>query len=223
MTAPVAELVIFDCDGVLVDSEPLAMRVLLETLAEAGVKMGAAEGYRTFLGRSLASVCELLRKQWHIEVDETVLTRMRERLYESLRDELRAMPGIVEVLSRLSAPFCVASSSQPERVALELEVTGLSSFFAGRVFCASMVERGKPAPDLFLHAAREMRATPARCIVIEDSPVGIDAAVDAGMGAFGFTGGSHAQSESHRRNLRQRGPRLLFDDMHELPGLLGEH
>ena len=213
-------LVIFDCDGVLVDSEPLAMRVLLQTIAEAGVEINAGMAYAAFLGKSLASICELLRREHGLDMDTAALERMRARLYAAIRQELCPIPGIAEALAKLQRPCCVASSSQLERIGLALEVTGLSHFFGGKVFSASMVERGKPAPDLFLHAAREMRVAPMDCIVVEDSPAGITAALEAGMGVLGFTGGSHAQSESHRENLQALGPRLVFGDMRELPGLV---
>jgi HAD superfamily hydrolase (TIGR01509 family) len=205
---------------VLVDSEPLAMRVLLQTITEAGAKIDAAEAHEAFLGRSLASVCTLLRRDHRIHIDAAALERMRRRLYTAIRRELRPIPGIAEAIGKLGRPFCVASSSQLERIGLALDVTGLSSFFNGKVFSASMVARGKPAPDLFLHVAREMQVAPADCIVVEDSPAGISAALDAGMGVFAFTGGSHAQSASHRQRLEALGPRLVFGDMRLLPGLV---
>lgn len=213
-------LIIFDCDGVLVNSEPLAMRILLETIAEAGAVIDPSEAYEAFLGKSLASVCELLRRRRGIDIDAAVLERMRKRLYEAFRQELRPIPGVTEALGKLGRPFCIASSSQLERIGLALEVTGLSPFFNGNIFSAAMVERGKPAPDLFLHAAREMQVAPADCIVVEDSPAGISSALSAGMEVFGFTGGSHAQSASHRRQLEALGPRLVFGDMLQLPGLV---
>ena len=213
-------LIIFDCDGVLVDSEPLAMRIMLETIAEAGAVIDADDAYEAFLGKSLASICEFLRHDHRIDFDVAALERMRMRLYDAIRNELHAIPGVAEALGTVGRPFCVASSSQPERLALALEVTGLSRFFNGNVFSATMVERGKPAPDLFLHAAREMQVSPADCIVVEDSPAGIRSALSAGMEVFGFTGGSHAQSASHRHQLEALGPRLVFRDMRQLPGLI---
>ena len=220
MRARPVGLIVFDCDGVLVDSEPLALRVLLQTITEAGAKIDAAEAHDAFLGRSLASVCKLLHHEHRIHIDTAALERMRRRLYTAIRQELRPIPGIAEALGKLGRPVCVASSSQLERIGLELEVTGLSSFFDGNVFSASMVSRGKPAPDLFLHVAREMQVAPADCIVVEDSPAGISAALDAGMAVLAFTGGSHAQSASHRQRLEALGPRLVFGDMRLLPSLV---
>lgn len=217
-----AGLVIFDCDGVLVDSEPLSMRVLLETVADAGAVIDVAQGYESFLGKSLSSVTEILRTDYGIDLGPAVLDRMRERLYELFRHELRPIPGIAETLAAMPVPFCVASSSQLERIRLTLDVTGLSPFFGNRIFSASMVAHGKPAPDLFLHAAREMRVEPVRCIVIEDSPAGVDAGKRAGMRVFAFMGGSHAQSEAHRALVERFEPTLIFEHMTEMPALIQE-
>ena len=216
-----AELVIFDCDGVLVDSEPLSMRVLLETIAEAGAIIETEQGYEHFLGKSLASVTEILRRDYRIAVSDDALEKMRKRLYALFKNELRPIPGIGGALTAIQLPRCVASSSQAERVSLSLSVTGLAPFFGNHIFSASMVENGKPAPDLFLHAAREMHIEPSRCIVIEDSPAGVEAAKRAGMRVFAFLGGSHAQSPAHRRSLEDLEPSLIFNDMAALPGLIG--
>ncbi|WP_088342693.1 MULTISPECIES: HAD family hydrolase [Rhodomicrobium] len=213
-------LIIFDCDGVLVDSEPLSMRVLLETIAEAGAVIDVAQGYESFLGRSLASTTDTLRDDYGVDLGSDALDRMRERLYALFRRELQPVPGVAETLAGLALPFCVASSSQPERIRLSLDVTGLRPFFGDHIFSASMVTHGKPAPDLFLHAAREMRIAPARCIVIEDSPAGVDAAKRAGMPVFAFTGGSHAQAPAHRRFIESLGPDRVFERMADLPELL---
>jgi HAD superfamily hydrolase (TIGR01509 family) len=225
MTAPGASaqppgLVIFDCDGVLVDSEPVSMRVLMEMIAEAGGVIDVAEGHENFLGRSLGTITDILRRDYGIAIDDAALERMRERLYALFRQELQPMPAIAETLKALDLPFCVASSSQVERIRLSLQVTGLLPFFEGRIFSASMVELGKPAPDLFLHAAQMMRVEPSRCIVIEDSPAGVAAAKSAQMRVFAFVGGSHAQSQVHRRALAALEPTLVFDDMAALPGLI---
>jgi HAD superfamily hydrolase (TIGR01509 family) len=221
-TASPAGLVIFDCDGVLVDSEPLAMRVLLETIAEAGAVIDVPQGYASFLGRSLASVTDILRTDYGVDLGPDALDRMRERLYGLFRQELQPIPGIADALAAMPVPFCVASSSQLERIRLSLDVTGLRRFFGDRIFSASMVAHGKPAPDLFLHAAREMHIEPARCIVIEDSPAGVDAAKRAQMRVFAFTGGSHAQSSAHRSVIMSLGPTLVFEHMADLAGLMRE-
>jgi len=209
-------LVIFDCDGVLVDSEPIAMRVLLETLAEAGLELDPATGYERFLGRSLADMREILAADFAVGLDDDALTRMRDRLYAGFRAELKAVPGVVEVLRRLDMPACVASSSQPERIRLSLEVAGLLPYFEGRIFSATMVARGKPAPDLFLLAARRMGFAPGACLVVEDSPAGIRAARAGGMAVVGFLGGSHAQDAAFRKRVASEGPDRIVTDMRDL-------
>lgn len=215
-----ARQIIFDCDGVLVDSEPLSMRVLLETIAEAGAIINTEQGYERFLGKSLTSVTQILRKDYGIAVADSALEAMREKLYALFRKELQPIDGVADALRNIALPSCVASSSQIERVRLSLKVTGLAPFFGDHVFSASMVENGKPAPDLFLFAAREMRVEPSRCIVIEDSPAGVEAAQRAGMRVFAFLGGSHAQSPAHRRALERLDPTLIFDNMADLPKLI---
>ena len=220
-TPPPAGLVIFDCDGVLVDSEPLALRVLLEGIAESGVAIEEALAYERFLGRSLASVIETVQRDFGLALEADALDRMRDRLYALFRDELRAITGVAEAIGRLRIPVCVASSSQMERIRLSLEITGLGPCFGDNVFSATMVANGKPAPDLFLLAASRMHVDPPRCIVIEDSPAGIEAAKRAGMRVFAFTGGSHARSADHRNRLAALEPDAVFDDMARLPELLG--
>ncbi len=149
-------LIIFDCDGVLVDSEPLAFRVLLEGLAAAGHPMEPAKAYELFLGRSLANLKTVLRRELGVELSAGQLEEMRERLFEVYRRELKPIPGILETLDRLTIPSCVASSSLPDRIRLSLEVTGLLPRFDPHLFSASMVAKGKPEPDLFLYAAGQM-------------------------------------------------------------------
>lgn len=213
-------LVIFDCDGVLVDSEPLAMRALLETIAEAGLKIDTEEAYERFLGRSLAAISEILEQEFGVDLTHSALDRMRARLYEMFRSELKPIDGIERALDRLKLPYCVASSSQVERIRLALQVTGLLHRFEPYVFSASMVARGKPAPDLFLHAAHSMRADPAHCLVIEDSPAGVEAAKRAGMQVCAFTGGSHAKSHPLRSALETLRPAAVFSDMQQLSDFL---
>jgi FGGY-family pentulose kinase/HAD superfamily hydrolase (TIGR01509 family) len=213
-------LVIFDCDGVLVDSEPLAMRVLLDAIARAGVSIPPEEAFRHFLGRSFASVVDMLRDQHRVSLDAASLDAMRHALYETYRRELKPMAGLIDVLETLDIPVCVASSSQMERIAVSLEVAGLMERLHPAIYSASMVENGKPAPDLFLHAAREMGVDPAKCLVIEDSPAGIIAAKKAGMRVFAFTGGGHIAPSGLADLIADLKPDASFADMRELPGLI---
>jgi HAD superfamily hydrolase (TIGR01509 family) len=215
------ELLIFDCDGVLVDSEPIAMRVLLEGIAEAGLTIAAEHGYDRFLGKDLVAITELLSEEHGIALSHAALEKMRDDLYDCFRRELRPVAGIAAALDAIDLPRCVASSSPLDRIRLSLDLTGLRSRFEPHLFSASMVARGKPEPDLFLHAAKTMGADPPRCVVIEDSPAGVAAAQRAGMRVFAFTGGGHAMREAHRRALESLGPSLIFDDMRNLPHHLG--
>jgi HAD superfamily hydrolase (TIGR01509 family) len=215
-----ADLVIFDCDGVLVDSEPISLRLLLETLAAAGLELSPAEADALFLGRSLATTRETVAREFGITVTDAALEVMRQALYAAFRAELRPIPHIAEALDALPCPYCVASSSQPERIELSLTVTGLWPRFAGRAFSSTMVEKGKPAPDLFLFAAETLGYPPEACLVVEDSPAGIEAAKAAGMKVVAFTGGSHADNETHRALVARLDPDAIIADMRALPELV---
>lgn len=217
--APV-ELVIFDCDGVLVDSEPLAIRVLVSAIADQGIAIDPADAYRNYLGRSLASISQSLFDSHGEPLGEAALDAMRHELYALYRTELRAMPGLAEAVGQITVPVCVASSSSPERIGISLAVTGIATLFGDNVYSATMVANGKPAPDLFLHAAAQMGANPQNCLVIEDSPAGIRAARSAGMAVFGFTGGSHVGPARLREAVTALSPDAVFDDMADLPRLM---
>ena len=212
-------LVIFDCDGVLVDSEPIALRLLLETLATAGLTLDPETAHARFLGRSLASTRAIIARDFGLALPDPALAEMRRRLYAAFRSELQPIPGIAATLDALPCPYCVASSSQPERIALALTVTGLWPRFDGRAFSATMVDRGKPAPDLFLYAAGTLGYAPAACTVVEDSPAGIIAAKAAGMRVVAFTGGSHATTDAHRAAIAELAPDALIDDIRDLVSL----
>ncbi|WP_159585486.1 HAD family hydrolase [Chelativorans xinjiangense] len=213
-------LVIFDCDGVLVDSEPISIAVLVEIIAEAGVAIEPAVAYRRFLGRSMASIAKAVEDECGLAMTDGHLEEMRARLYERFRQELKPIPGLVEALAGLKAARCVASSSQPERIRLSLGVTGLLPHFEPHIFSATMVANGKPAPDLFLHAAKMMGVEPAGCVVVEDSPAGIEAARRAGMHVVAFAGGSHAAPAGLKAAFKTLGPDRILEDMRALPSLL---
>jgi HAD superfamily hydrolase (TIGR01509 family) len=213
-------LIIFDCDGVLVDSEPISISVLLDVLAKAGHVMDEGTAYRLFLGRSMATTIELLREDFGFVVTPAHLDQARATLNERYRRELKPIPGIKTALEKLSGPRCIASSSKPERIRLSLSITGLLDQFEPHIYSATMVERGKPAPDLFLHAARDMSMEPDDCLVIEDSPAGVEAAKAAGMRVFGFTGGSHALAGGLAASLALLEPDAVFNDMRLLPSLV---
>ncbi|WP_421928095.1 HAD family hydrolase [Neoaquamicrobium sediminum] len=216
------ELVIFDCDGVLVDSEPISIAVLRDVIASAGCDIDEATAYRLFLGRSMTTIGETLVLRYGLRFTEEHLEETRRLMSARFRAELKAIHGIRETLLALPHRRCVASSSRPERIRLSLEVAGILDLLEPAIYSATMVKRGKPAPDLFLHAASQMAADPAACIVIEDSPAGIEAAKAAGMRVFAFAGGSHAGPGGLREAFETLGPDLVFDDMQRLPALLAE-
>ena len=184
------DLVIFDCDGVLVDSEHISARVLVELAAEVGVAFDATYVRENFLGRSFPTVARIIGDVFATDLPPDFEARYRARLLDRFETELRPTAGVLDVLGRLAVPACVATSSSPPRAARSLEIAGLHGFF-DHVFTASLVARGKPAPDLFLHAAAVIGAEPVRCLVIEDSRPGLIGARAAGMSVVGFVGGTH--------------------------------
>ncbi len=210
-------LAIFDCDGVLVDSEAIAVDVLVGTIAEAGVRMSRDEAYSRLLGRSMASVVAILDGEFGVSLADDDLARMRRRLLDRFRHDLKPVPGVADAIRRGGWRRCVASSSQPERIRLSLDVTGLLPLFEPHIFSAAMVPRGKPEPDLFLHAAQRMGARPAECVVIEDSPAGIRAARRAGMKVVAFVGGTHAGPAGLAEAASRAGPDTIIEDMRDLP------
>ncbi|MCZ8152605.1 MAG: HAD family hydrolase [Rhodobacteraceae bacterium] len=189
MTIP--QLFIIDCDGVLIDSEVISARQLIAELKGYGVEMDMAFVSRHFLGRSYPVVLQEVRDRWGVQLPDRFEADYRARLLAAFERDLAVMPDVVDTLRDMAIPYCLATSSSPERMRKSLEITGLSALFDGLAFTASEVARGKPAPDLFLHAAARMGADPAACIVLEDSLNGVRAGLAAGMRVWRFTGGSH--------------------------------
>lgn len=215
------DLVIFDCDGVLVDSEKPANRLLQTMLAEQGVTLSLAETEATFIGLSLPSCVELVRERYGVVLAADFIAEAERRTAEVLAREVQAIPGVAATLARLPCLTCVASSGAVGKMQLTLGRTGLLPLFEGRLFSAAMVRRGKPAPDLFLHAAAEMGVDPARAAVIEDSPFGIQAAVAAGMLAVGFTGGGHRELGRDGPLLTKAGAAFVVERLEDLPQRFG--
>lgn len=214
------DLVIFDCDGVLVDSEALSVSALLGMIKLAGGSIGEDAAYEHFLGKSMKSVREILGRDFGLEITDQHLTEMRIELMRRFREELKPMPGVKEMLPRLGHPCCVASSGTLDRIRYALDVTGLLGLLEPHLFSAGMVAKGKPAPDLFLHAATKMGASPQKCLVVEDSPAGIEAARAAGMTVLAFTGGTHAGNPALKARLASMQPDFIFADMLQLPDLI---
>lgn len=185
------DLVIFDCDGVLIDSEVISANMLITELRAYGVDITLEFVGRHFLGRSYPVVLSEVRERFGVALPEQFEAGYRARLLAAFRRHLRIMPGVREAIAQLGVPYCMATSSSPERVETSLALVGLTDVFAGRIFTASRVARGKPAPDLFFLAAEQMGVSPDRCLVIEDSLIGVRAGLAAGMEVWRFVGGSH--------------------------------
>lgn len=220
MTPPA--LVIFDCDGVLVDSEMIASRVLAKELTTRGMAISPADCRRSFTGMSIASVIAAVEK----ELGQTLEPDFEELLLKhdraAFETELQAVAGIKTALENIPVPVCVASSGSPEKITNSLRVTALADKFGQNLFSASMVVNGKPAPDLFELAAERMHVAPDETVVIEDAQAGVIAAGLAHMRVFGFCGASHAIGDSgYQHKLVEAGADLIFDDMTRLPELLG--
>ena len=205
-------LVIFDCDGVLVDSEPLANRILSEQLAGAGLRLPVDEVMRRFVGRTKAGCIAYAEALLGRPLPEDFGDAWDAALYGALAKELRTVQGVEQVLDGLGVPYCVATNSSRERLRIALQATGLLARFEGRMFSAADVPNPKPAPDLFLHAASAMGVAPGRCAVIEDTTTGVRAAVAAGMTALGYCGAPHTDAaalQSVGANLFRRMDDLL--------------
>src|SRR6266853_762031 len=206
------DLLIFDCDGVLIDSEVLSCRCLSEVLAGSGIDLGVDQALDLFLGRSTAAVLQHYAGSGQL-IAEKFSTELTAKVREAFLSGLCPIAGVNSVLEGLQIPHCVASSSDVDRVSFSLSLTGLAPHFDTRLYTAQMVERGKPAPDLFLYAAERMHADPRRTLVIEDSVSGVRAAKAAGMTAWGFVGGSHYQSRDGKAILLGAGADRVFERM----------
>ena len=208
-------LVIFDCDGVLVDSEHLTHRVLHEMLLDQGVDITYDDTILLFMGSSSAAFLEKVSSLCGGHVAPDFIERFRAGMALAFAESLTAVSGIEDVLSVLPMDYCVASNGRHAKMRLTLGKTDLLARFENRIFSAEDVAHPKPAPDLFLHAAKTMGVAPADCVVIEDSPTGVRGAREAGMRVLGYVGMATAQS------LLEAGAHEVFDDMADVPRLLG--
>ncbi|MET9253093.1 HAD family hydrolase [Streptomyces sp. NPDC003717] len=210
------DLVIFDNDGVLVDSEPLSNRLLAAYLTELGHPTTYEDSLRDYMGAAMHRVHDLVLERTGQRLPADFDDTFHQRVFAAFRQDLEAVPGAVGVLEKLAADgvaYCVASSGSHERIRVGHRKTGLDRWFGDeRIFSSEDVGRGKPAPDLFLYAAKRMGVAPGRCVVVEDSPLGVQAAVAAGMDVYGFTAMTPAE--------RLAGATGLFGDMGELGDLL---
>lgn len=210
------ELVIFDCDGVLVDTERVANQALADLVTDVGLPTTLDDSLRRYMGRSLTDIVADVERDLGRPVGDGFAGRYYERIFAVFDAGVDAVPGVAEVLAGLDWPVCVASNGPHAKMERTLAGSGLRAHFGDRLYSAHDVARGKPAPDLFLHAARELGAEPARCAVVEDSPLGVAGARAAGMRVLGFADpGSHTDA----RALADAGA-TVFARMDELPALL---
>ncbi len=213
------DLIIFDCDGVLVDSEIVSFEAEAEVFGEVGIALTAEDLLGRFLGTSSASMFAIIEQENSIMLPPDFAERAARRILEAFDRRLRPIPGIADLLADLPTRKCVASSSEPPRIRHSLSLAGILHHFEPHIFSATQVKRGKPAPDLFLLAAESMGVPPERCLVIEDSVAGVMAARAAGMTVLGFTGGSHCL-DGHADKLRIAGAQEVFESMGEVASRL---
>lgn len=204
------ELLIFDCDGVLVDSERVSNTVFLEMLAERGLHMSETQLIQEYVGMTMQSCLQLLTQRYGVAFDDGFKHELDTRMVKVYQQRLTAMPGVREVIENLGIPFCLASNSTPDKIAFMLKLVELYDFFEGRIYSGTQVSKPKPAPDVYLLAASASGVTPEHCLVIEDTPTGIRAAKSAGMTVLGYAGLFDASQ------LLAAGADAVFDDMHKL-------
>ncbi|MEO8773274.1 MAG: HAD family hydrolase [Gelidibacter sp.] len=205
--------VIFDCDGVLVDSEPIANQVLVEMANELGANINLDYALKKFKGTSMQRCQEQIAELVPQRLPDDFLPTFRERSFESFRQNIRPVEGIIEVLENLDVPFCVASSGPVNKIRLNLELTGLLPHFEEKIFSCFTIKKWKPDPAVFLWAAETMGFEPHECIVIEDSISGVNAALNGGFDVFGFT--------AHDYNNELAGKATLtFNDMSKVLELI---
>jgi HAD superfamily hydrolase (TIGR01509 family) len=208
------DLVIFDCDGVLVDSERITNSIFAEMLNEIGLSLTLEDMFNTFMGNSMKRCLEIVQDMLLSPVPDNFLTEYQKRTAQAFTTSLKPINGIHDVIKNLEIPYCVASSGEHEKMQITLGTTSLLPYFSGKIFSVTEVERGKPYPDIFLYAAKKMGFNPEKCVVIEDSPTGVKAGVAAGMTVLGYA------SIMKPQRLLEAGASIVFDDMRKLPELL---
>jgi HAD superfamily hydrolase (TIGR01509 family) len=215
------QLVIFDCDGVLVDSEVISCRAHAATLTRHGYPITADQVLDRFLGVSDLEARLIVEAELGRKLPDDFTSQVKQATLQRYADDLQPVPHVAEAVAAIDLPKCVASSGTPEKIRHGLTCAGLYDILAPHIFSAGQVKRGKPAPDLFLFAAERMNVSPARCVVIEDSVPGVTGARAAGMTVLGFHGGSHCRP-GYADTLRSAGAAVTFDDMRQLAGLIAD-
>ena len=206
------DLIIFDCDGVLVDSEPLSNQLLCNELARYGLHMTVTDVIQTFVGRSMSTVVSIAEEKLGKKLPDDFLDVLQDKTFEVFKEKLAPVYGIkdvIEILIKNNVKFCVASSGSFQKMDLTLGLTGLRDYFGGRIYNSSQVKRGKPYPDLFLYAAEQMQVEPARCLLIEDSLPGVQGGVSAGIEVMAYS----VRGEDEK--LKKAGG-LVIKDMREI-------
>lgn len=211
--------IIFDCDGVLVDSEFIASQVSLRMLEPYGVAMTAKDYARLFAGKVEEDIIGVIKKEYNINLPEDYVPKLKLAIEHALDNELQPIPGVKETLSNIQKKVGVASNSRLVRVIHSLKIADLSDIFEKNLFAAEMVAQPKPHPDVYLLAAEKLHADPSECLVVEDSVTGVTAAAAAGMHVIGFLGASHIY-EGHGQKLMQAGAFTTAEDMEMLNALL---
>jgi len=211
------ELIIFDCDGVLVDSETLTNTIFVNLLAEDGLHFSLNEFMEEFVGHTVIVAKHKMLDQYQYKLTDEFINKFYSAILKELAISLEPIPGIHEAIDKLRVPFCMASNGALEKIEVMLKKTNLLDKFKGKMFPASLVAKPKPAPDVYLLAAKTNSTLPVNCLVIEDTFVGVTAAVSAGMTVFGFA------AASNPKLLMEAGAKLTFSNMAELEDLINEH
>ncbi|AOW20299.1 HAD family hydrolase [Urechidicola croceus] len=207
--------VIFDCDGVLVDSEPLANGMLVEMANELGANIDLDFAYKNFKGNSFQSCQKIIKSIAKVPLEENFETEYRRRSFEVFSKFIKPIQGVESVLKSLTIPYCVASSGPQDKIKLNLQKTGLLPYFENNIFSCYDVQRWKPEPHVFLHAASTMGFTVEDCVIIEDTPIGVKAAKSGGFDVFGF-------ADEYTHELFEKETTKVFTHMNELKGILNQ-
>ena len=215
------ELIIFDFDGVVVDSEHLSSAVHAETLQQVGMPLSPEDIDNQFTGLDFGSMMDKLAEDYGRDKADRFAAMIEENYADKMRAELQLIPHMLSFLKSTKLAICIASNSKMPRLINNQQTTNIADIFNGKTYSADMVKHPKPAPDLFLHAAQQMGFAPAACLVIEDGAHGIRAANDAGIRSIGFTGGSHCK-DGHAARLQQAGALHVFDNMNELANIINK-
>jgi len=210
------KLVIFDCDGVLVDSEPISNRIIANYLTKHGLPTSQQQAIELFAGGSLSKIGEYFQAQMGKAIDPDFENTYRDQCKTAFAEELESVAGVKEMLQQIPIPKCVGSNGPLYKIKFNLNKTGLSSFFGDKLYSAYDIKRWKPEPHLYLHAAQEMGVSPDDCVVVEDSLHGVEAAIAAGMKVFGFTG-------TKKASILKAAGAIPFDHMDQLADLINNN